>query len=306
MLPLQGTAVAGRWDSLFLFMLWLAAIMFVLVVGSMLAFVWKYRHKASDRTTYITGSHVLEAIWIIVPTVMLLGIFVWGYSVYRGMTQAPRDAVEIRVLGKQWVWSFQYDNGRTSIGEIYVPVHRPTKLIMTSEDVLHSFFIPNFRVKQDVVPGMYSSVWFKPTVIGTHQVFCAEYCGTSHSGMLAKIHVLSEADWEDWNEGKSPKAFGDSLVEQGRKLHETKGCVTCHTADGTAKLGPSHKGLFGSKVELEDGTFVIADENYIRGKIENPRGSTKRGFTQMMPTFQGLVTETEMNALIAYVKSLAH
>ncbi len=323
--PLQGSDIAVQWDSLYNFLVWLSIFFFVLVVGGMIYFVFAYRHHPGKKTQYITGSHFLEAIWIAVPTLLLLGIFTWGYSVYHSMTQAPSDAYEIRAIGKQWLWTFQYDNGRTTVGEAYVPLNRPVKLIMTSEDVLHSFFIPNFRIKQDVVPGMYSSVWFTATVPGKHQVFCAEYCGTSHSGMLAKIIALNDEQWEAWNNHKKlgaiPEAGSDfsssssdlsasrvvaqvSLAEQGRAVYETKGCLACHSVDGTQKVGPTHKGLFGSSVEMADGKVLIADENYIRTHIENPQKNTVKGFNPVMPTFKGLINETEMNALIAYIKSL--
>ncbi len=321
--PIQGTVVAARWDSLYDFLMGLSAFFFLLVVGAMLYFAITYRHRPQKKTSYITGSHLLEAVWIAVPTLLLMIIFGWGYSIYHTMTQAPADSYEVRVIGKQWLWTFQYDDGRTTVNEVYVPVNRPVKLVMTSEDVLHGFFIPNFRIKQDVVPGMYSSLWFTATVPGKHQVFCTEYCGTSHSGMLAKVVVLDEAQWKAWTlnrpigevpeiglEGASEAPLGKvaaaqlTLVDQGKAVYEKKGCVACHSVDGTLKVGPSHKGLFGTQVELADGRKVIADENYIRNHIENPQSNTVKGFNPVMPTFKGLISETEMNALIAYIKSL--
>lgn len=336
-LPLAGTDVAVRWNHLYEFLLVLSAIFFVLVVGGMLYFIAKYPHRAGRKTEYITGSHSLEALFVLLPTVLLLIIFGWGYSVYHAMSQAPADPYEIRVIGKQWLWTFQYDNGKTTVGEVYVPINRPVKLVMTSEDVLHSFFIPNFRVKQDVVPGMYTSVWFEATVPGKHQVFCAEYCGTSHSGMLAKLIVLDDQQWESWNDGKSlgeipeagqevaadekgstsggsvprtleaqvaPAVQLSPLGHQGKAVYEKYGCVACHSVDGTPKVGPSHKGLYGRKTELADGRVVIADENYIRGHIENPQGTLVKGFSPMMPAFKGQFSESDMNALLAYLKSL--
>jgi cytochrome c oxidase subunit 2 len=330
--PLQGSEIAARWDSLYSFLVWLSVFFFILVVGGMIYFIFAYPHRAGRKTTYITGNHLLEGLWIAVPTILLLAIFGWGYSIYHSMTQAPSDAYEVRVIGKQWLWTFQYDNGKTMVNEVYVPMNRPVKFIMTSEDVLHSFFVPNFRVKQDVVPGMYSSVWFTATVPGKHQVYCAEYCGTSHSGMLAKIIVLDDDQWEAWSQGKKlgeiPEAGTEvaeassntsdavqtssagrtsatvSLVEQGKVLYQKNACASCHSTDGTKKIGPSHKGLFGRQVELADGRVVVADENYIRGHIENPQASLVKGYQPVMPTFKGLLTETEMNALISYMKSL--
>jgi len=347
--PLQGSEVAAQWDSLYSFLVWLSVFFFLLVVGGMLYFIFAYKHQPNRKTKYITGNHLLEAVWIVIPTLLLLVIFGWGYVVYRNMVQAPADAYEVRVIGKQWLWTFQYDNGRTTVGEVFVPMNRPVKFIMTSEDVLHSFFIPNFRVKQDVVPGMYSSVWFTATVPGKHQVFCAEYCGTSHSEMLAKVVVLDDAQWEAWNQNKklgnipaageeeasasssvistaqakdqinpstsqkqtdtlrtsSAKVISqDSLANQGKEVFENKCCTACHSVDGTTKVGPSMKGVYGSKVELANGKVVEVKDQFIRDHVENPRGNTLKGFSPVMPTFKGLITEQEMNALIAYIRSL--
>jgi cytochrome c oxidase subunit 2 len=331
-LPLTGSDVAARWDSLYIFLVWLSVFFFILVVGGMIYFAVVHRHRPGMKTKYVTGNHTLEALWIAIPTLLLMIIFGWGYSVYHSMTQSPPDAFEIRVVGKQWLWTFQYDDGRVTTGEVFVPVNQPVKFIMSSEDVLHSFFVPSFRVKQDVIPGMYSSVWFTPTVLGKHQVYCAEYCGTSHSGMLAKVIVLDDQQWKAFRRNKpigdvpnaeevaltdsvttsaavpEPRKIGlvsqVSLSQQGKEVYETKGCVACHSVDGSQKIGPSHKGLYQRKVELADGRTVVADDNYIRGHIENPRGSLVKGYNPVMPTFKGLITETEMNALMAYLKSI--
>lgn len=325
-LPVQGSDVAVQWDNLYSFLVWLSVFFFVLVIGAMILFTIKYRASVHKKTKYITGSHALEIFWAAVPTILLLIIFGWGYQVYHTMTSAPADAYEIRVIGKQWLWQFQYDDGRSTIGELYVPVNRPVKLIMTSEDVIHSFAIPNFRVKQDVVPGMYTSVWFEAKLPGRHQVYCTEYCGTSHSGMLAQVFALEDDQWSAWRRGKKvgpipiagrelteadTKAMEQSqqtqvvsLADQGKTLMTSKGCVACHSEDGSVKVGPTYKGLFGAKREFVDGSTATADENYIRESIENPQAKLVKGFGPLMPTFKGLVTEEEMNALIAYIKGL--
>jgi cytochrome c oxidase subunit 2 len=334
-LPIQASEVATEWDTLYNFLVGLSFFFFVLVVGAMLYFVKAYRARPGVKTKYIADHHLLEGLWTFIPLVLLMIIFVWGYAVYDKMISAPSNAMEIRVIAKQWLWQFQYDDGRSTINEVYVPVNQPVKMVMTSTDVLHSFFVPNFRVKQDVVPGMYSSVWFEATVPGKHQVFCTEYCGAAHSQMLAKVIALSPEDWENWKKGKkilaeeAPKA-GDSaavqtdktvasaaatipatqpqltLVEQGKAQFAAKGCVACHSPDGSAKanLGPTLKGVYGNYVELVSGTKVMADDNYIRESIENPTAKIVKGFNPVMPTFKGQVSETEMNALIAYIKSL--
>ena len=334
MLPLQGTDLAAKWDDLYLFEIWLSIFFFILIVGGMIYFLYKYRDRPGAKARYITGNHLIEAIWTLIPLVLLLVIFGWGYYVYHGLIQAPSDAYEVRVIGKQWLWQFQYDDGRTNIGDLYVPINRPVKLVMTSEDVIHSFFVPNFRIKQDVVPGMYTSVWFEAKVPGKHQIFCAEYCGTSHSGMLGKVVVLTPEQWDAWTHGKKLGEIPDagvtldevkvsqaganstarnvapteskvvSMVEQGKQLTQSKGCIACHSVDGSKVLGPTFKGLYGSTVELSDGKSVSADENYLRESIEKPQAKIVKGFSPVMPTFQGQVSEIEMNALIAYIKSV--
>lgn len=331
-LPLPGSDIASQWDSLFSFLFWLSAFFVMLILGLMIYFSIQYRHHKGHKTKYILGNHALEIFWTIVPTVLVMIIFVWGYQVYRAMVQPPADAYEVRVIGKQWLWQFQYDDGRMTVGDLYVPVNRPIKLVMSSDDVIHSFFIPNFRVKQDVVPGLYTTVWFEPTLAGRHQVYCAEYCGTAHSNMLANLYVLESEQWEAWKRGKKievitdagggmgvpdskasagvqPKAVGGgddtgSLAEQGKRFVATKGCVACHSDDGTTRVGPTFKGVFGHKVELADGSKVTVDENYLHESIENPQAKLVKGFSPVMPTFKGLLSEAEMNAMIAYIKSL--
>ncbi|HUP56166.1 MAG TPA: cytochrome c oxidase subunit II [Bdellovibrionota bacterium] len=333
-LPIAATVPAGKWDDLYLFLIWLSVFFFILVCGAMVYFAIVYRHTKTPRTKYITGNHMLEGIWIAVPTVLLMVIFGWGYWVYREMTQAPSDAYEIRVIGKQWAWTFVYDTHDPTTGVMYAPLGRPVKLVMTSEDVLHSFFIPNFRVKQDVVPGMFTSVWFEATVPGVHQVYCAEYCGGSHSGMLAKVVILKDDEWKAFQGGATPDiknfpvagsqvALNDSaittsqaapaqaktapvsLADRGKHVFEQKGCISCHNpAAGDTTVGPSPQGLFMKTVELQDGSLIKADESYIRESIVRPQARLVKGFNPVMPTFQGLMDEQEMAAVIAYIKSL--
>ena len=325
-LPIAGSEIAQRWDTLWYFLVYLSIFFSVLVIGAMLVFVWKYRSRPGIKTKYITGSHALEVVFIFIPTVLLMVIFGWGYSVYHDMTATPPDAYEIHVIGKQWTWNFQYDNGTITSGEVFVPMNKPVKMIITSEDVLHDFFIPSFRVKQDAVPGMYTSVWFEATVPGRHQVYCSQYCGTSHSGMLANLYVLTDDQWKDWQAGKKlgvipkagdveaslttsaaaplPAAASGDLLDQGKKLSQTKGCIACHSDDGSPKAGPTWKGMFGSNIPLSDGTTVKADDNYIRESIDEPSAKIVRGFGPVMPTYKGQFSAADMNAMIAYLKSL--
>ncbi len=325
-LPIQATDIARRWDQLYDFLVLLSVFFFVLVVGGMIVFAIQYRKRPDVKPKYITGNHLLEGIFIIVPTLLLLMIFGWGWIIYRDMVSAPTDAYEIRVIGKQWLWQFQYDNGRSTTGELFVPVGKPVKLVMTSDDVLHSFFVPNFRIKQDAVPGMYTSVWFETSMPGKHQIFCAEYCGTAHSGMLGKVVVLTAEQWKDWYAGKEIGPIPDvgiggkvlSLNDPEPKLERTPtsveaqatgilkkyGCVACHSVDGSMKTAPTFKGLYGSTVELSNGKTVKADENYLRRSIEDPNAETVKGFPGTMPVFKGLISETELNSLMMYFKSI--
>ncbi len=316
-LPIAGSDVASRWDSLYSFLVWMSVFFFVLVIGAMLVFIVKYKDGPGKKSAYITDNHLLEALWTLIPLVLVMVIFVWGWVIYKDQVTAPADAMEVRVVGKQWLWQFQYEDGRVTVGEVYVPAHKPVKFIMSSDDVLHSFFIPAFRVKQDVVPGMYTSIWFEANVEGFHQIFCTEYCGTSHSGMLANLYALGPKDWEDFQAGKkikldtlpgvTPAAAGApplNLADQGRQTFATKGCTACHSVDGSKMTGPTLKGVFGSKVELVDGKTVTADENYIRESIEMPNATVVKGFTPVMPPYKGLLQEDDLNGLVAYIKSL--
>jgi cytochrome c oxidase subunit 2 len=322
-LPIQGTEVAAKYDLLYAFLFWLSVFFFILVVGGMIYLAVKYRAGREGKTKYITDSHLLEATWTIIPTILLMVIFVWGYFVYVDMIHAPSNALEVRVIGKQWNWTYQYEDGRTT-SNLFVPANRAVKLIMTSEDVLHSYFIPNFRVKQDVVPGMYTSVWFNTSIPGKHHVFCAEYCGADHSRMESKVVVLTEDQWKDFQRGReidlkslpvigvgedqlnlvaAAAQPGTTMAQKGQAIFERQ-CTACHTAGKNKLIGPGLAGLYGSKVELVDGSKVTADDNYIRESIENPNAKITKGFPPAMTPFKGLINDQDMGALIAYIRSL--
>lgn len=323
-LPTQGTEIATQYDHLYAFLFWLSVFFFVLVVGGMIFLAVRYRAGRGERTKYITGNHALEALWTVIPAALLMLIFVWGYVVYSGLTHAPSNSMEVRVIAKQWNWTFQYDDGRTE-PYLFVPANTPVKLLMTSEDVLHAFYVPNFRLKQDVVPGMYTSAWFETGLAGKHHIFCAEYCGASHSTMESKVVVLDAKQWTDFKAGKqidvrslpAVGVGGDtlkmvqasaqpsmSLADRGKALTEQKGCTACHAPTEERKIGPGWKGVFGHKVELADGSSVTADENYIRESIENPNAKVVKGFPAAMTAYKGQLSEEELTALIAYIKSL--
>jgi cytochrome c oxidase subunit 2 len=332
--PIAATEIAAKWDNLWDFLIWMSVFFFVLVVGAMIYFAVKYRARPGLKTEYITDNHLVEATWTIIPLILLMGIFGWGYYIYNKMVSAPSDAYEVRVVGKQWSWTFLYDNGQNTVNELYVPIGRPVKLVMTSQDVLHSFFIPVFRVKSDVVPGMYTSVWFEANVPGKHQIFCTEYCGTDHSGMLAKVIVLNEDQWDAWYRGAKLEnipagSTGDgqairadasqlettrltaaapvrlTLAQQGHELVKSKGCISCHSVDGSPNsVGPSFKGIWGKSQEMADGSQTVVNDQYIRESIVQPNARIVKGFNPVMPTFQGLLDEAEINAVAAFIKDL--
>lgn len=326
-LPIQGSDVAVAWDHLYVFLFWLSVFFFVLVVGGMVYLAIKYRARPGQKTKYIVDNHKLEAFWTIVPTLLLMVIFGWGWHVYTKMVRPPVNAMEVRVVAKQWLWNFQYEDGHLETNQFFVPVNQPVKLVMSSEDVIHSLFIPNMRVKSDVVPGMYTSVWFEAKVPGSHQIYCTEYCGASHSLMIAKVYALPQEQYDEWKRtrkidvGTIQVAGGGtdsvatanssvalkplSLADRGKALVEQKGCTACHSADGSPRsTGPTWKGVYGHDVELANGEKVKADDDYIRESIMNPNAKIVKGFTPVMPPFQGLLNEEELNAVMAYLKSL--
>jgi cytochrome c oxidase subunit II len=299
--PEQASTVAQAVDHLYFFLvaisLFFATLIFVLVFY----FAIRYRRRRADEIPRpILGSLKLELFWSIVPGIIAMGIFGWGASVYFRIAYPPPDAMEIFVVGKQWMWKIQHPEGQREINELHVPVGRPVKLTMATEDVIHSFYIPAFRVKMDVVPGRYTSLWFEATKTGEYHMFCADYCGTQHSAMIGTVYVLDPVDFENWLSGA---ATGETMAEAGEKLFERLGCNSCHTPDTTAR-GPSLDGLFGSTVLLATGQRVTADEDYIRESILRPNAKVVAGYRPVMPTFEGQVTEEQLLQLIAYIQIL--
>jgi len=243
---------------------------------------------------------VLEVTWTVVPLIITMVIFVWGASVYFAMASPPPETLNIYVVGKQWMWKFQHLDGQREINELHVPVGRDVKLITTSEDVIHDLFVPAFRIKADVLPGRYINIWFRATRPGRYHLFCAEYCGTKHSGMTGQVVVMEPADYQDWLSGGAGQG---SLASAGEKLFNDLACNTCHRPDSQGR-GPVLNGLFGKTVSLVGGGMLTADEGYIRESILNPSANITAGFQPIMPTFQGLVTEEQLLELVEYVKSL--
>jgi cytochrome c oxidase subunit 2 len=287
-------------DALFIFLIIVSGLMTALIFTAVVYFAARYRRRKGVLAEQIEGSTPLELTWSIIPLFVFLAIFAWGAIVFFKSRTPPRDSTEVYVVAKQWMWKLEHAEGQREINELHVPVGRDVKLIMTSQDVIHSFFVPAFRMKQDVLPGRYTVAWFRATKPGTYHLFCTQYCGTQHSGMIGSIIVQEPAQYEAWMSGGTT----GPLSATGEKIFAELGCVTCHRSDSQGR-GPNLQGVFGKPVLLEDGRTVTADENYIRECILDPGSKRVKGFQPIMPTFQGLVSEEQVNALVAYVKSMA-
>ncbi len=302
-MPFQGTALSEQVDSLYGFLIITSLISFLLLIGGMIWFAVKYKRRtANDSTPDIHGDTRLEFLWSFIPFVIFMIVFVWGIIIHKEMRTAPKNAFEIQVTGYQWGWKFNYKSGVQTNNEFAVPVGLPVKLIMKSDDVIHSFFIPAFRTKQDVVPGRYTSLWFTARTPGDYQVFCTEYCGTSHSFMMAKLKVMAPQDFEKWLIENS-KLKDLPLADRGKLIVEKGTCVSCHNVTNERKIGPGFAGLWGSVREFADGTKVQADENYIRESILYPSKRIVKGFANQMNA-QNL-SESELQAVIEYFKAQA-
>ena len=303
-LPPQASTFAGQWDLLYNSLLWVSFVGGAILIVAMLYFIYKYRRKSeNDKTAYITHNHFLEFLWSFIPLVVFLGVFAWGGYVYYQQRKVPENALEISVTGWQWRWDFEYKTGKKTTNDLVVPVNTPIKLVMTSGDVIHSFFIPSFRTKQDAVPGMYTALWFEANQLGTFQVFCTEYCGLQHSSMLAKIRVVPQTEFNEWL--AAGEGGGGSPAERGAKIYQAKACTACHSLDGKVVVGPTFKGLFGKTEQFADGSSASVDENYLRESILNPNAKIVKGFTAgQMPPFQGQLSDEEVTALIEFIKTL--
>jgi len=298
--PARASTEAGNVDALYIFLLALSAFMCLAIFTMILVFATKYRRRRGIVAEQIEGSSALEITWSVIPLVIFMVIFVWGAVIYFHGRTPPQGSSEVYVVAKQWMWKLQHQEGQSEINELHVPVGRDVKLIMTSQDVIHSWFVPAFRIKQDVLPGRYTTAWFRATKPGVYHLFCSQYCGTMHSGMIGQVVVMEPAQYQAWLSGGGASG---SLAASGESLFQQLGCSTCHRFD-TQGRGPNLVGLFGKAVQLEDGRTVMADENYLRESILSPGEKVVRGFKPIMPVFQGLVSEEQLNALVAYVKSL--
>jgi cytochrome c oxidase subunit 2 len=298
--PEQGSTVSHEVDAVFFFELAVSGVMGVLIAALVIGFAVRYRERPGrGPTPHITHSNAVEVFWSVVPLIVFLAMFVWGARLYYFMARPPDDALEIYVVGKQWMWKIQHPEGQREINELHIPVGRPVKLKLVSEDVIHDFFVPAFRTKVDVLPGRYVQMWFEAAYAGEFRFFCSQYCGTNHSGMVGKVVALEPADYEAWLGGRAE----GSLALAGRKLFLKLQCVTCHSADSQARA-PVLENLYRRTVTLQDGSTVVADEAYIRESILKPEAKVVAGWQPIMPTFLGQVSEEDIIALIAYIKSL--
>ncbi len=299
--PESASTMASRVDALYFFLLAVSVFFSLLIAGLIVFYAVRYRRRSPDAVgARIHGGMMLEITWTVVPFLITLVMFFWGASVYFAMARPPDETLNIYVVGKQWMWKFQHLDGQREINELHVPVGRDVKLITTSEDVIHDLFVPAFRVKADVIPGRYVNIWFRATKPGRYRLFCAEYCGTRHSGMTGDVIVMEPSDYQAWLSGGAPEG---SLASAGAKLFQDLACNTCHRPDAQGR-GPVLEGLFGRTVRLQSGEEITVDEAYVRESILNPAAKITAGFQPIMPTFQGLVTEEQLLELIEYVKSL--
>jgi cytochrome c oxidase subunit 2 len=299
--PESASTMASRVDSLYFFLVGLTVFFSLLIAGLIVIYAVRFRRRSPDAVgARIHGGLLLEMTWTVVPLFITMGIFVWGASVFFAMSRPPADTLDIYVVGKQWMWKFQHLDGQREINQLHIPLGRAVKLIMTSEDVIHDLFVPAFRVKADVIPGRYTNLWFEPTKPGTYQLFCAEYCGTKHSGMIGQVFVMEPEGYQRWLSGSQQEG---SLASAGQKLFADLACNTCHRAESEER-GPVLDGIFGKTIELQNGQRVVADEAYLRESILMPAGKITAGFQPIMPAFQGLVSEENLLELIEYMKSL--
>ena len=299
--PELASTIAWQVDGLYFLLVALSVVFAVGIFAAILIFAVKYRRRSDDEVPKpVHGSLPLELTWSIIPLIMGLGVFVLGADLYFRMYRMPSDSMEMFVVGKQWMWKIQHPEGKREINELHVPVNQKVRLTMASEDVIHSFFIPAFRVKKDVVPGRYTQMWFEATKVGEYHLFCAEYCGAEHSTMIGRVVVMEQEDYQQWLGGG---VGSETMVEAGERQFQQLGCHTCHKQVSGGR-GPTLVGIFGKPVNLASGSTVEIDEAYVRESILNPRAKIVEGYQPIMPTFEGQISEETIMQLISYIRSL--
>lgn len=305
------TEIGTRVDNVQIFLIFMMVFWFIACNAVLVYFMLKYRRKSlADRTPDLKGHHLLEIIWTVVPTILCVIIFLYGINVWEDLQTPPENAMDIQVEAQKWSWVFKYPDGRVTAEDLYVPEGKPVRLVMKSKDVLHSLFIPEFRVKEDVTPSIYTYLWFQGDVAGTYNIFCTEYCGKDHSAMLGKVHVLDMETWERF-ENKlplDPNEVPKTPLEAGEELYVKRGCKGCHSTDGSKVIGPTFLGLYNREsVVTENGNDITikADENYLVESINNPKAKLVKGYDpNAMPAFEGSLTDEDLNNLIAFIKTI--
>jgi cytochrome c oxidase subunit 2 len=298
--PREASTVAPWMDALYFFLLAMTAVGLLLVGAILVTFSIRYRKSVHPVATQIEGSTVLEATWTIIPLAIFLFTFVAGALLYFRIYNPPVNSMNIYIVGKQWMWKAEHPGGQHEINALHVPVGKNVQLTMISQDVFHSFSIPDFRVKREVIPGRYSTVWFNATTPGTYHIFCTQYCGTKHSGMIGEVTALSPEDYEKWTQESTS---GMSLAQSGERLFASMGCNACHSGNAAAR-GPNLAGVYGSKLQLTNGSAVLVNDAYLRDAILSPSQHVTAGFAPIMPTYQGQINEDGLIDLVEYIKSL--
>ena len=298
--PAEASTIAPYTDALYVFLLGMTITGVLLVGGLILGFGIRYRRSRSPVATPVEGSTLLEATWTIIPLGVFLVVYVWGALLYFRIYNPPVNAMNIYIIGKQWMWKAEHPGGQHEINALHVPIGRPVQLTMISQDVFHSFFIPDFRIKREVIPGRYTTVWFQATQPGDYHLFCSQYCGTLHSGMIGHVTAMTPEDYEKW---LKMSTSGQSLAQNGERLFASLGCVSCHSGNAAAR-GPNLAGVYGSRLTLTDGSQVLVNDAYLRDSILNPSQHVTAGFAPIMPTYQGQISEDGLISLVEYIRNL--
>jgi cytochrome c oxidase subunit 2 len=298
--PPEASQLAPESDALFFFLVLISLVGLTLVVLLIVGFAILYNKKRHPRAVQIEGSTLLETTWTIIPLGLFLITFVWGALIYFRVYTPPANAMNVYVVGKQWMWKVEHPGGQHEIDELHVPTGVPVQLTMISQDVFHSFSIPAFRVKREVIPGRYTTVWFQATRVGRYHLFCTQYCGTGHSQMIGWVDVMTPEDYRKWLTGSTS---GQSLAQNGERLFASLSCNACHNTRPDAR-GPNLVGVYGSQLTLQNGETVTADDAYLRQAILDPSQHVTQGYTPIMPTYQGQVSEDGVIALVEYIKNL--
>jgi len=298
--PAEASGIAPYVDALYFFLVLITIVGTTLVATLLLVFSVRYRREKNPVATQVEGSTLLEATWTIIPLAIFLVTFVWGALLYFRIYDPPANAMNIYIVGKQWMWKAEHPGGQHEIDALHVPMGKPIQLTMISQDVFHSFSVPDFRIKREVIPGRYSTVWFEATQVGTYHLFCTQYCGTQHAGMIGEVTVMTPGDYKKWLEQSNS---GQSLAQNGERLFASMGCNSCHNGTAAAR-GPSLAGVYGSKLTLTDGRQILVDDAYLRNAILNPSEHVTAGFAPIMPTYQGQISEDGLIDLVEFIKNM--